>query len=57
MPTRGVMAETVVGDSKYGTIENFLACHDLGVRGAYAGLRRILRKADREAEDLLRRSV
>lgn len=28
----GVMAETVVGDSKYGTIDNFLACHDLGVQ-------------------------
>jgi transposase/uncharacterized protein (UPF0179 family) len=27
----GVMAETVVADSKYGTIDNFLACHDLGV--------------------------
>jgi transposase len=27
----GIMAETVVGDSKYGTIDNFLACHDLGV--------------------------
>jgi hypothetical protein len=26
------MAETVVGDSKYGTIDNFLACHDLGVQ-------------------------
>ncbi len=26
-------AEVVVGDSKYGTVENFLACHDLGVRG------------------------
>ncbi len=25
-------AEVVVGDSKYGTVENFLACHDLGVR-------------------------
>jgi len=25
-------AETVVADSKYGTVENFLACHDLGVR-------------------------
>jgi IS5 family transposase len=25
-------AETVVGDSKYGTVENFLACQDLGVR-------------------------
>ena len=28
----GVMAEAVVGDSKYGTIDNFLACHDLGVQ-------------------------
>jgi len=28
----GVMAESVVGDSKYGTIDNFLACHDLGVQ-------------------------
>jgi transposase len=25
-------AETVVADSKYGTVENFLACQDLGVR-------------------------
>jgi transposase len=25
-------AETVVADSKYGTVENFLVCHDLGVR-------------------------
>jgi hypothetical protein len=24
-------ADTVVGDSKYGTIENFLACHDMAV--------------------------
>jgi len=28
----GIMAETVVGDSKYGTIDNFLVCHDLGRR-------------------------
>ncbi len=28
----GIMAETVVGDSKYGTIDNFLVCHDLGVQ-------------------------
>jgi transposase len=28
----GIMAGTVVGDSKYGTIDNFLACHDLGVQ-------------------------
>jgi IS5 family transposase len=27
----GVKAETVVADSKYGTVENFLACYDRGV--------------------------
>jgi transposase len=27
----GIKAETVVADSKYGTVENFLACHDRGV--------------------------
>jgi transposase len=27
----GIKADTVVGDSKYGTVENFLACHDRGV--------------------------
>ena len=27
----GVKAETVVADSKYGTVENFLACHDRGI--------------------------
>jgi len=29
--TTGIRAETVVADSKYGTVENFLACHDRGV--------------------------
>jgi len=28
----GVRADTVVADTKYGTIENFLACHDRGVQ-------------------------
>ena len=28
----GISGDTVVGDSKYGTIDNFLACHDLGVQ-------------------------
>jgi len=27
----GIEADTVVADSKYGTVENFLACHDRGV--------------------------
>jgi len=45
---RGV--ETVVADSKYGTVENFLVCHDLGVRahipdlGGYATKRAEERK-------------
>ena len=30
--TTGMQTETVVADSKYGTIDNFLACHDLGVQ-------------------------
>jgi transposase len=27
----GIKADTVVADSKYGTVDNFLACHDRGV--------------------------
>ena len=33
--------ETVVADSKYGTIENFLACHDRGVEAHMPDLREI----------------
>ena len=40
----GVMAETVVGDSKYGTIDNFLTCHDLGVEAHMPDLREALLK-------------
>ncbi len=29
--TTGTKAEIIVADSKYGTIENFLACHDKGI--------------------------
>jgi len=35
----GTKADTVVGDSKYGTIENFLACHDRGVEAPMPDLR------------------
>lgn len=35
----GVKADTVVADSKYGTIENFLACHDRGVEAHMPDLR------------------
>lgn len=32
-------AETVVADSKYGTVENFLACHDRGIEAHIPDLR------------------
>jgi hypothetical protein len=35
----GRRAETVVGDSKYGTIDNFLACHDRGLKAHIPDLR------------------
>ena len=35
----GRSADTVVADSKYGTIENFLACYDLGVKAHIPDLR------------------
>lgn len=34
-------AEAVVADSKYGTIENFLACHDRGLRAHIPDLREV----------------
>jgi len=37
--TTGVEAETVVADSKYGTIDNFLACHDRGIQAHIPDLR------------------
>jgi transposase len=35
----GIQAETVVADSKYGTVENFLACSDRGVEAHMPDLR------------------
>jgi transposase len=37
--TTGIQAETVVADSKYGTIENFLACHDRNIQAHIPDLR------------------
>lgn len=37
--TTGIKAETVVADSKYGTIDNFLACHDRSVQAHIPDLR------------------
>lgn len=53
--TTEIEAETVVADSKYGTIYNFLACHDLGIQAHIPDLREaaVKRTAQREifAED------
>lgn len=37
--TTGIEAKTVVADTKYGTIENFLACHDMGIQAHIPDLR------------------
>jgi IS5 family transposase len=37
--TTETKAETVVADSKYGTIDNFLACHDQGIKAHIPDLR------------------
>ena len=39
--TTEVRAETVVADSKYGTIDNFLACHDQGIQAHIPDLREV----------------
>jgi hypothetical protein len=40
----GIKAETVVADSKYGTVENFLACHDRGVEAHIPDLKEFTSK-------------
>ncbi len=40
----GIKAETVVADSKYGTVENFLACHDRGVEAHMPDLKEFTSK-------------
>jgi transposase len=42
-------AQTVVADSKYGTIDNFLACHDLGVAAHMPDLGKALGKGPAKA--------
>lgn len=37
--TTAITADTIVADSKYGTIDNFLACHDKGVKAHIPDLR------------------
>lgn len=42
--TTGIKVDTVVADSKYGTIDNYLACHDLGVNAHMPDMGHINRK-------------
>lgn len=41
-------AETIVADSKYGTIDNFLICHDRGVEAHMPDLGKIVKKANKK---------
>jgi hypothetical protein len=42
--TTGVKADTVVADSKYGTIDNFLACYDKGIKAHIPDLGEVAHK-------------
>ena len=42
--TTGVKADTVVADSKYGTIDNFLGCYDKGIRAHIPDLGEVAHK-------------
>jgi transposase/uncharacterized protein (UPF0179 family) len=42
--TTGAVVETVVADSKYGTIDNYLACHDRGLQAHIPDLGKANRK-------------
>ncbi len=43
-----VTADTIVADSKYGTIDNFLACHDRGTQAHIPDLRKVSDKRFRK---------
>ena len=47
--TTGITAEVCVADSKYGTIENYLSCHDRGVKSHFASLETGQRGSGRQA--------
>jgi len=46
--TTGSTVETVVADSRYGTIDNYLLCHDAGVRAHIASLEETQRGSGRQ---------
>ncbi len=45
----GVAAEVCVADSKYGTMDNYLSCHDRGVKSHFASLEHGQRGSGRQA--------
>lgn len=48
--TTGLKAQTCVADSKYGIIENYLACHDLGLKGHFASFEKAHRGSGRQKD-------
>jgi len=46
----GRKAEIVVADSKYGTRENYLACHDLGIKAHFNSLEKTQRGSGRQKD-------
>lgn len=44
----GKKVETVVADSKYGTAENYLLCHDLGIKAHIPSLKKIQKGTGRQ---------
>ncbi|UCD81517.1 MAG: IS1182 family transposase [Desulfobacterales bacterium] len=42
--------ETAVGDSKYGTIDNFLACHDRGIKAHFPSLEQTQKGSGRQKD-------
>ena len=50
--TTGIKADTVVADSKYGTIDNYLACHDEGIKAHMPDMKRAALKRNEETRYL-----
>ena len=48
--TTGIKADTVVADSKYGTIDNFLACHDQEIKAHIPDLKRAALKRTKKRD-------
>ena len=48
----GIKADTVTGDSKYGTIENFLTCYDIGINAHIPDLRKAAIKLTEKPQNI-----